>query len=177
MTGCGSWGAEVKRATVNMLHLICNALIFVLGIMFVIHLLTHAFFSRLLPSGDSSCTYVPVKYRWTKADFPLDRFPTIPCKSKSKKLWDDVQVQVTWQRKRKKNPTTKALKLHKSCCFEFYFFIFSFQKTEASTSIIKALQVFSPVCANCVWQKGKHCIKVNNIRNKTISTSYLIPNL
>lgn len=68
----------------------------------VIHLLTHAFFSRLLPSGDSSCTYVPVKYRWTKADFPLDRFPTIPCKSKSKKLWDDVQVQVTWQRKRKK---------------------------------------------------------------------------
>lgn len=79
--------------------------------------------------------------------------------------------------KKKKNPTTKALKLHKSCCFEFYFFIFSFQKTEASTSIIKALQVFSPVCANCVWQKGKHCIKVNNIRNKTISTSYLIPNL
>lgn len=38
--------------------------------------------NKLLPSGDSSCTYVPVKYRCTRADFPLDRFPTMPCNSK-----------------------------------------------------------------------------------------------
>lgn len=49
--------------------------------------LTQTTNSRLLPSGDSSCTYVPVKYRWTKADFPLDRLPTMPCKVKSKMLW------------------------------------------------------------------------------------------
>lgn len=51
------------------------------------HLVTHTTNSRLLPSGDSSCTYVPVRYRWTKADFPLDRLPTMPCKVKSKILW------------------------------------------------------------------------------------------
>lgn len=51
------------------------------------HLLTSTSFSRLLPSGDSSCTYVPVKYRCTKADFPLDRFPTIPYEVKEKVLW------------------------------------------------------------------------------------------
>ena len=32
------------------------------------------------PSGDSSWTYVPVKYLWTSADFPLARFPTMPWK-------------------------------------------------------------------------------------------------
>lgn len=76
------------------------------------HPLTHTTNSRLLPSGDSSCTYVPVRYRWTKADFPLDRLPTMPCKVKSKMLWlfltgghdrnkpqADVErtVMVTWQ--------------------------------------------------------------------------------
>lgn len=30
------------------------------------------------PSGDSSWTYVPVRYRWTNADLPLARLPTIP---------------------------------------------------------------------------------------------------
>ena len=52
--------------------------------------------SRFLPSGDSSCTYVPVKYRWTKADFPLDRFPTMPCKVESKTL-SLLLTGGTWQ--------------------------------------------------------------------------------
>lgn len=32
----------------------------------------------LSPSGDSSCTYVPVRYLWTSADLPLARLPTMP---------------------------------------------------------------------------------------------------
>ena len=32
-----------------------------------------------LPSGDSSCTYVPVRYLCTSADLPLARLPTMPC--------------------------------------------------------------------------------------------------
>lgn len=50
------------------------------------HLLTNITNNRLLPSGDSSCTYVPVKYRWTNADFPLDRFPTMPCKGEEQNI-------------------------------------------------------------------------------------------
>lgn len=33
---------------------------------------------RFLPSGDSSWTYVPVRYLWTSADLPLARLPTMP---------------------------------------------------------------------------------------------------
>lgn len=156
MTGCGSRGAEVKRVTVNMLHLICNALIFVLGVMFVIHPLTHAFFSRLLPSGDSSCTYVPVKYRWTKADFPLDRFPTIPCKSKSKKSYE-MMYRFKWpdREKEKKNPTTKALKLHKSCCFEFYFFYIFFPKNWSFNLNHKGFASFQPSMCKLRVAKSK----------------------
>jgi len=31
-----------------------------------------------LPSGDSSQRYVPVRYRWTNADFPLPWPPRTP---------------------------------------------------------------------------------------------------
>lgn len=34
--------------------------------------------TTLLPSGDSSWTYVPVRYLWTSADLPLARLPTMP---------------------------------------------------------------------------------------------------
>lgn len=37
-----------------------------------------------IPSGDSSWTYVPVRYRCTSADLPLARFPTIPWGKKEK---------------------------------------------------------------------------------------------
>lgn len=33
------------------------------------------------PSGLSSCIYAPVKYRWTRADFPLSGEPKTPTRS------------------------------------------------------------------------------------------------
>lgn len=44
-----------------------------------------------IPSGDSSWTYVPVRYRCTSADLPLARLPTIPW---GKKKIEKVQLQL-----------------------------------------------------------------------------------
>lgn len=41
-----------------------------------------------IPSGDSSWTYVPVRYRCTSADLPLARFPTIPWGKKERKKFE-----------------------------------------------------------------------------------------
>lgn len=68
-----------------------------------------------LPSGDSSCTYVPVRYLWTSADFPLDRLPTIPCEPKNREkhlcfrlcVKNIFAVWVTWTL----NPWTQYLEL------------------------------------------------------------------
>lgn len=43
-----------------------------------------------IPSGDSSCTYVPVRYRCTSADLPLARLPTIPCDKKIRQQLDVI---------------------------------------------------------------------------------------
>lgn len=46
-----------------------------------------------LPSGDSSWTYVPVRYLWTSADLPLARLPTMPWGKKRDRFMSDLCCQ------------------------------------------------------------------------------------
>lgn len=45
-------------------------------------------YMMVLPSGDSSWTYVPVRYLCTSADLPLARLPTMPCRRREQSVSD-----------------------------------------------------------------------------------------